>query len=141
MDFEQLVQRRAIADRDVVDLVDGVRILGGGGKQVGLDGVVDVAEVAAGFAVAVDIDRLVLDHAGDPLRDDRGIGAVGILAAAEDVEVAQADGLQAIAAAEHVGIQLVDQLGHRVGRQRLADDGPRPWAGRDGRRRSRSCAA
>ena len=120
--FEQLVQRGAVANGHVVDLVDRVRVRAGGGEQVGLDDVVDVAEVAAGFAVAVDVHRLVVDHARHPLRHHRGVGAVRILAPAEDVEVPEADRLHAVAAAEHVGVQLVHQLGHRVRRQRLADD-------------------
>ncbi len=135
----QLIERGAVADCDVIDLVDGGRERRhglprfarndgggrgcghGGGEQIGLDGVVDVAEIAAGFAVAVDEDGLALDHAGDPLRYDGCVGAIGVLARAKDVEVAQADGFEAIGAGEDVGVDLVDQLSDGVGRQRLAD--------------------
>eukprot|EP01022_Parablepharisma_sp_SALTPOND_P004211 TRINITY_DN118_c1_g1_i1.p1 TRINITY_DN118_c1_g1~~TRINITY_DN118_c1_g1_i1.p1 ORF type:complete len:1598 (-),score=548.50 TRINITY_DN118_c1_g1_i1:18136-22929(-) len=119
-DLIELVEAGAIVERDVVDLVGGVG-RGGGGQQVGLHHVVDVAEVARGLAIAIDAQCIVADHRRHPLRDHGSVGAVRILAAAEHIEVAQADALQAIAAAEDVGVQLVDVLGHRVGRERLAD--------------------
>ena len=131
----RVVQRGAVADGDVVDLVARLGAFAGGGQQVGLDGVGDVAEVAAGFAVAVDVDRLALEQRGSPLGDHGGVGAVGVLAGAEDVEVAQADGCEAVAAGEDVGVEFVDVLGDGVGAERLADACLRPWAGRGGRRR------
>jgi hypothetical protein len=57
-----------------------------------LNGVVDVAKVTAGFAIAVDVDRLVLDYGGYTLGNDGGVGTIWVLPTAEDVEVAQADG-------------------------------------------------
>ena len=92
----------------------------GGGQEVGLDGVVYVAEVAAGFAVAVDVDGLALDHAGNPFGDDGGIGAIGVLAFAKDVEVTQTNGVEAVATGKHVGVQLVDVFGNGVGAQGFA---------------------
>ena len=82
----------------------------------------DEAEVAAGFAIAVDVDGLALDQAGNPLGNDGGIGAVGVLPGAEHVEVAQAHGVKAVAAGKHVGIQLVDVFGDGVGAQGFAND-------------------
>ena len=93
-----------------------------GGEQVGLHYIVDKAEIAAGFAVAVDIHRFALDHAGDPLRDDGGIGAVRVLARAEDVEVAQAHALQPVGFAKDIGVELVHILGYGIRRQGFADD-------------------
>ena len=89
-EVEQFVQGRALAKGHVVDLVAGFG-RGEAGQQVGLHHVVDVAEVAAGLAVAVDEDGLFLQQAGEPLGDDGGIGAVGILTLAEDVEVTRAN--------------------------------------------------
>ena len=117
----EFVQRGSIADGDVVDLVGGFRIICRGSEQVHLDGVGDVTEVTAGFAIAIDIHRLVGDHRGDPFGDDRRVGAVGVLSLAEDIEVAQANGFESISAGEHLGIQLVHQLGNGIGRKRLAD--------------------
>src|SRR6266850_547682 len=89
--FEEGIQARAVAKADVVNLVDGVFADGGGGEEVGLNHVFDVAEIAAGFAVAVDVDGLFFDHGRDPGGNYSGIRAVRILARAEDVEVAQAN--------------------------------------------------
>ena len=63
-----------------------------------------------------------MNHAGNPFWHHGGVGAVWILATAEDVEVSETHAFHAVAAAKHIGIQLVHQLGHRVGRQRFADD-------------------
>jgi hypothetical protein len=106
---------------DVVDLADGLGFGGGGGKEIHLNGVGHITEVTAGFAVAVDLDGLILDHGRDPLGDDGGIGAVGVLARAEDIEIAKADGFGAIAAAEDGGVKFVDVFGDGVRRERSAD--------------------
>ena len=86
-----------------------------------MDRVCNKAEVAAGFAVAVDVDGLAFNHAADPLGDDGGIGAVGVLAWAEDIKVAQADGVKAVAAGKDVGIEFIDVLRDGVGAQGFAD--------------------
>ena len=93
----------------------------GGGEQVGLNHVGDEAEVAAGFAVTVDVHGIAFDQAGNPLGEDSGVRAFGVLARAEDVEVAQADALQAVAAGKHVGVEFVHVFGHGVGAQGFAD--------------------
>lgn len=100
----KLVEAGAFAHRHVVHLVGGLGVGGGGGQDIGLDRVVDVTEVPAGFAVAVDIYRLVVEHGGDPLGNYRRVGPFRVLAAAEDVEVAQADGFEIVAAGEDLGV-------------------------------------
>ncbi|MCY1526865.1 hypothetical protein D9M68_619090 [compost metagenome] len=117
---EQLVQGAAAAYRHVVDLIAAFRRRHGR-QDIGLHRVFHEAEVAAGLAVAVDGDVFALDHSGGPLGNHRRVGAVGILPLAEHVEIPQAHGLEAIGAREHVRVQLVDVLGHRVRRQGLAD--------------------
>ena len=52
-----------------------------------------------------------------PARKSRYTGWV--LARAEDVEVAQVNGVETVATGKHVGIQLVDVLCHGVGAERL----------------------
>ena len=130
-----MVEGGAVAYGYVVDLVQwgrGGRGLprfarndGGGGRcggqQVGLHGVVHVAKVAAGFAVAVDVNGFAFEECGGPFGDDGGVGTVRVLAGAKHVEVAQADGVEAVAAGKDVGIQLVDVFGDGVGAQRFAD--------------------
>ena len=129
----QFVKRGAVANGNVIDLVSGRHIYldsrlrgndgirNGGGEEVDLAHVFDKAEIAAGFSVAVDKDRFVFNHAGDPLRDNGGVSAIRVLAWAEDVEIAQADGVKTITARKHVGIQFVDVFGDRIRRQRFAD--------------------
>lgn len=96
-------------------------IRSGGRQQVSLHRVVHKAEIPAGLTVTVDAYRITLDHRRRPFGDHRRVGTVGVLAGTEDIEVAQADGLEAVGAGEHAGVQLVDVLGHRVGRERVAD--------------------
>ena len=134
----QVVERRATVHRHVVDLVHALEIRNGRRQDVGLHRVLDVAEVARRLAVAVDRGRLTFEQRGDPARDHRGIGAARILARPEHVEVPQADGLHPVRACKHVGVKLVDVLGDRVRRQRLADLVLDLRQGPDGRRRSSS---
>ena len=91
------------------------------GQQVCLYDVVDIAEIAAGFAVAVDIDLFAPDQGLEPLGNDGGIRAVRVLALAKDVEIAQADGWKAVAALKDVCIKLVNIFGYRIGREGMAD--------------------
>jgi hypothetical protein len=118
---EQPVQRRALSDGNVVNLVQGGSVRRQRRAQIRLHRVRDKAEVAAGFAVAVDRHRLAARDRADPTRDHRGVGALRILPRAEDVEVPQSDRLHAVAARENIGIELVDVLGYRVRRERAAD--------------------
>ena len=64
---------------------------------------------------------LAVDERGGPLGNDCRVGAVRILALAEHVEIAQADGIEAVGAREDRGIQLVGVLGDGIRRQRLSD--------------------
>ncbi|WP_373507311.1 hypothetical protein [Thiocapsa sp.] len=75
--LEACVERGALADGDSIDRIDGGRVTDGRGREVGLDGVVDVADVAAGFAVAVDEDLRAGEEGGGPCGADGGIGACG----------------------------------------------------------------
>jgi hypothetical protein len=69
----------ALTDGHVIDLACRLRIFRCRRRQIGLHGVVDVAEIPAGFAVAIDINRFVLDHGGNPFGDYGGIGRKGFL--------------------------------------------------------------
>lgn len=85
-----------------------------------MNGVVYVTKVTAGFAITVNVDRLVLDHGGDPLGDNGSVGAIRVLPAAEDIEVAQADALEAVGTGKDLCVKFVDQLGDGVGAEGLA---------------------
>ena len=117
---KQFVKCGAVAHGHVVDLITRLCVFSGGGQQIDLHYILDIAEVAAGFAVAVNINFFSFQQCGDPFGNDSGVSAFRVLARAEDVEVAQADGVETVAAGKHIGIQLVDVFGHGVGAERLA---------------------
>ncbi len=100
---------------------DSCGCVDGRGEQVCLDGVLNEREVAAGFTIAIDKNRLAFEQQGHPFGDHSGIGAVGVLAWTKDVEVAQTDGMKAITFRKHVGVKLVDVFRHGVGAQGFAD--------------------
>ena len=55
-------------------------------------------------------------------RNDRGVRSVGVLPAAENIEISQADVLGTVGAGEHVGVELVHVLRDGIGRKRPADN-------------------
>src|SRR5438876_6848783 len=107
---KELIQSRTFSDGHVVNLIDCLDIFRGCGEQVGLNSVGHIAKIAARFPVSIDVNWFVMHHSPNPLRDDRGIGAVRILAGTEHVEVTQADGLHAIASGKDVCIKFVGSL-------------------------------
>ena len=117
--FGHLDQRRARPDRDIEDLVAARDLRGERGAQVGLHDVGHVAEVAGGAAVAVDPQGLAAQQRARPARHDRRVGALGVLARAEHVEVAQPGAFHAVGPRPGGREQLVDRLGGGVRRQRL----------------------
>ncbi len=107
----------ALAGADVEDAAGGDFAGGEAGEEVGADGVVDVVEVAAGEAVAEDGGGFAGHHFVGELGDDAGVGRVGGLAGAEDVEVAEADALEAIGSVEGLDVVLAGELLDGVGRE------------------------
>lgn len=95
--------------------------MAGGGQNIGLHGIVDIAKVAAGCAIAINIDGVVVDHAGYPLGDYRCVCAVRVLPFAKHIKVAQANAVKAVAAGKHIGIEFVNVFGDSIGRQGFAD--------------------
>ena len=120
------VERDAAAGRDVDHLAAGVRRLAG--PQHAVDDVGDVGEVARLLAVAVDGRRPSVEQRRREQRDHARVGRRGILPRAEHVEVADADGLEAVEPGEHPQVLLAHQLLQRVGRQRIASACPRASA-------------
>lgn len=118
---EKGVECGAVTDSHVVNLIPGLGVACGGGQYVGLNRVGHVAEVAAGFAVTIDINSVTLEQGSGPFGNDCSVSAIRVLTAAEDVEVAQADRGESVAAGENVGVEFVDVLCDRIGRQWLAD--------------------
>lgn len=111
----ELVKGGALTVCGVVDLVDGIRIRGRKGEHVHLYYVVDVGEVTAVFPVSVDGGGFVPHEFLYEERDDRGVRSVGVLAAAEDIEVSQTDVFRAVGAGEHVGVELIHVLRDGIG--------------------------
>ncbi len=112
----ELVEGRSLAKGNIIDLIGCRLIPDRGCQEIGLDAVVDIAEITACFAVSVDKDRFIVDQPGKPFGDDCGIGPVGILTSAEYVEVAQTDGFEVVGFGKDVGVELVDHLGYGIGR-------------------------
>ena len=83
---EQSVEGGALAVGDVDDLAHAARRLGG--AEVRVHDVRDVCEVARLLAVAVDDGPRARHQRVNEARDDAGILGAGVLAGAEDVEVA-----------------------------------------------------
>ena len=86
--------------------------------EVGVDDVPHVGEVPALLAVAIDDGRLAGEQRGREAADDAAVGGAGILARAEDVEVAQAERLQPEQAVEDAEVVLAGELLGRIGRER-----------------------
>ena len=123
----EFVETGGSAVGDVVDLVRKVialSILGwprlGGSQEVGLDDIGNVAEIAGGFSIAIDLNFFAFDHGVDPTGNDSGIGTFGILTSTEDVEVTEAPRFQSIVARELSGVEFVNAFGDSVRRKSLA---------------------
>lgn len=109
----------AAAVGDVEGLAGG-GMGGAAGTEVGLDDIVNIGEIAALATVAVDGGALVVQQLLDELGDDSGVGTVGVLTAAEDVEVAKAVGVEAVVHGVLLRPLLVATLGKGVGREEVA---------------------
>ena len=109
--LEQFVQRGPGMHRHVENGVQCRRVRGRGSKQVGLNDVGHVTEIAASFTISIDVNGFILDHRRDPLGNDRGVSAIGILAWPEHVEVAEANSFQTIALREDARVNFVGKLG------------------------------
>ena len=82
----------AAARCDVDHLCAGVN--GFAGPERSVDDICHLGEITGLFAVAMDLRRTVLEQRGCKHRDDSRVGRRRILARAEDIEVADADGLE-----------------------------------------------
>ena len=74
------------------------------------------------LTVAVDDRRLVLHQLADKLGNHGRVGPVGVLPPTKYIEVPQSDEIEAVGFLKHIGVQFVDVLRNRVGRERLSDN-------------------
>ena len=118
----ELVKGGALAVCRVVDLVYCFLVRGREGEHVHLYDIVDICEVTAVFPVSVDSGGLVPHELLYEKGDDRGVCAVGVLTAAEDIEVSQTDVFRTVGAGEHIGIELIHVLCDGIRREGPADD-------------------
>jgi len=93
-------------------------------QQVGPDHVIDVHVVAGVGPLAVDLERPLAQQALAEDRHHAGL-AMGVLAGAIDVRVAQRRVVEAVLAAEAVQVVLEGELGDSVGRDRPGGGGLR----------------
>ena len=113
---DQLEQADLAAGGDVEHAAGDA--FGLGGEHVAVDDVGDESEIARLFAVAENAGRLALQNGGDEFRNDGGVFAVGILAGAEHVEVAQGDGFDGAHRGEGLAVLFAGQFGDAVGGDR-----------------------
>ena len=117
--LDHLIQGHPAADPDVENLAGNIGRFAG--EQIGLHGVFDVCEIAGYPAVAKNHRLRFVEKSAAEFGEHTGIRRAGILARTEHVEVAQANVLQAVAAAEGLEVELADEFRDAVGR-----DGHRP---------------
>jgi len=103
---------------DVEDL-SGRGLRAGRGQDVGAHDVRDIGEIAGLLAVPVHVQRHAQVGLLHELGDDGRVQGLRVLARAEDVEVAQGDGLQAEGLGPDDGVVLGGELRDGVGRHRL----------------------
>src|SRR5580704_10893397 len=98
-ELDDFVQGEAASDTDVENFAGDVarRFKG---EQVGLHGVFNVGEIARLFAVAKNDRSRFVERGGAEFCEHAGIGRAGILARAENVEIAKAYVFEAVTAAE-----------------------------------------
>ena len=88
--------------------------------EVGLDDILDIGEVAALLAITIDAALLTADEKLDELRENGGIGPVGVLSASEDIEISQAVGVEAVVTGVLLRPLLIGPLGDGVGGEEVA---------------------
>ena len=64
--FIKLIQAGALIERGIVNLIDRIGIVGQSREQVGLDDIFNKGEIAAGFAVTLDVQGFIPDKRGYP---------------------------------------------------------------------------
>ena len=116
----KIVEARALADRDIVDLIRRVRIVGRRREQIRLHGVGDVTKVAGRLAIAVDGDFATFDHRRRPSGNHRRIRPVRVLSGAKHVEIAKPNCVDSVSKRKSPSIELVDAFRDRIGAQRFA---------------------
>src|SRR5262249_2662401 len=110
----KLIDRRALPAGDVVGAAKSC-LRGWAGPQIGGHCIGDKGKVAALLSVSVNDRRLTSGIRLEEPGNDGGIGSVGVLSRAIDVEVPHADQLHLVAAAEDRRQLLVHYLRGRVG--------------------------
>lgn len=119
--IKELVEARLPSERDVVDLAGRCCFVCSGREKVCLNDVLDVAEVAASFSIAIDLDDAVVEHCLDPAWNHSSVGSIRVLPLAKHVEVTQTNTAHSIMLVEDLCIEFVDVFRNRIGRERLAD--------------------
>lgn len=117
--MEEFIQRSASADRHIKSSGRFRQVGGGGSKEVGLDDIGHIGEVSGSLTVAIDVDRFASQHGGNPRGNDCRIGALGILARSEYVEIAETGELHSVALRECLGVGFGDGFRSRVGREEM----------------------
>ena len=120
-EVEQVLERRHLAQPDIIELVHRFRIVRGRREQVRLDNILDKAEIAAGFTRAMDSNRLTAQHCRQPLGYHCCVSACGILTRPEYIEITQPNRRQTEGACENTGVNLIHDFRGRIWRKRFPE--------------------
>src|ERR1035441_1916876 len=120
---ESLIQGGTLYGCAIKHAPGTIRRRGRTGEQVGRHGVVDIGEIAAGFALAKNRGLFSLQHLHTELGKNAIVCRRRILPWPENIEVPQTDSFEAGATVEGHHVKLARQLGHCVGRDRVWDHG------------------
>ena len=119
---DKLVECSTLTKSRIIYLVDCFRIGCRHGPHIHLNDIINVREITAILAVAIDVGCLMRHEFLDKQRYDCGICAVGILTAPEDIKISQADVFSTVCAGKDVGIKFVDIFRNCLWRKRFAND-------------------
>src|ERR1035441_7205676 len=120
---ESFIQGGALSGGAIKNAAGTLRRRRRTGERVGRHGVVDIGEIAAGFAVAKNRRLFPTQHLHAEFRKYARVCRRRILPWPENIEVPQTDSFEAVATVERHHVKLARQLGHCVGRDRVWDHG------------------
>lgn len=119
-EFQGAVDGDGAVRGEVHDLAGGFRDTSR--EDIALNDIADVGEAAGLLAVAVDDGAFAGEQGVNELGCDGGVGRIGVLPGAEDVEVAQADRLNVVELVEDGAELLAGEFGDGVWRERTGGE-------------------
>src|SRR5258705_10079339 len=125
--MKELIQGHRFSAGDIVRLTGCIRILYRRSEQVGLNDIRDIAEIACCLSISENPAPLAPEQARNPAGNHGGVGAGGSLTPPEDLSVAQAHRLEAVAHLQRLSVGLVTELWRGVQRLRTTGTFFQQW--------------